>query len=64
MSSQDSMSELAQNIVILLICVAALIFLGLKFYKSFTEKGCGTGCGACGAIDFEKMEKQIKADLK
>ncbi len=58
------MNELTQNITIIVICAAALVFLVLKFYKSFTDKGCGTGCGACGAVDFEKMEKQIKADLK
>lgn len=58
------MSELIQNIVIIVLCAAALFFLVQKLYKSFTKKGCGTGCGACGAVDFKKMEKQIKADLK
>ena len=58
------MTDLIQNIVVVALCIAALFFLALKLYKSFTEKGCNTGCGACGAVDFKKIEKQIKADLK
>ena len=58
------MSILIQNIIIITICLVAAAFLFKKFYKSFTEKGCSKGCGSCGAIDFKKLEKQIKAEYK
>jgi hypothetical protein len=40
----------------------AIFFLGRIVYRSFQAKsGCATGCGKCGAIDFDKIEKQIKS---
>jgi hypothetical protein len=45
----------------------AALFFGSAFYlirgvyKSFqTKSGCSTGCGKCNAVDFAKIEQQIK----
>jgi hypothetical protein len=55
-----------QSILILLIFIAAMIYLGRILYRSFfrADGGCATACGKCGAIDFAKIEKQIKSNLK
>jgi hypothetical protein len=51
-----------QTAVIILLFSAAIFFLGRLLYRSFQAKAaCATGCGKCGAIDFDKIEKQIKA---
>jgi hypothetical protein len=50
-----------QQIIIGLLFTAALIYVGRLIYKSFQAKsGCATGCGKCGAVDFEKIEKQLQ----
>jgi len=50
-----------QQVVIILIFSAALFYLGRMVYRSFTaKKACDSGCGKCGAVDFEKIEKQIQ----
>jgi hypothetical protein len=50
-----------QEVLITLFFVAAVIYLGTIVYKSFSAKsGCASGCGKCGAIDFKKIEKQLK----
>ena len=50
-----------QNILVGLLFLSALIYVGRMIYKSFTAKsGCDTGCGKCSAIDFDKIEKQLK----
>jgi len=50
-----------QQIVLILIFLGALIYLGSTIYKSFQAKsGCASGCGKCGAVDFGKIEQQIK----
>ncbi|MGV3589440.1 MAG: FeoB-associated Cys-rich membrane protein [Adhaeribacter sp.] len=51
-----------QQIIILLLFIAAAVYVGRLVYKSFTAKsGCAKGCGACATIDFNKIDKQIKA---
>jgi hypothetical protein len=51
-----------QIVAIILLFAGAAFFLGRMIYRSFQAKtACSTGCGKCGAIDFDKMEKQIKA---
>lgn len=51
-----------QLVAIILLFAGAAFFLGRMIYRSFQAKtACSTGCGKCGAIDFEKIEKQIKA---
>jgi bacterioferritin-associated ferredoxin len=50
-----------QEILLVVVFVAALAYLGFIVYKSFQSKsGCASGCGKCGAVDFAKIEKQLK----
>lgn len=51
-----------QQLVVLIIFAAALFYLGRMLYKMFTDKtGCATGCAKCNAVDFSKIETQIRA---
>jgi hypothetical protein len=53
-----------QQVVIGIIFLSALGYLGRMIYRSFPAKNaCATGCGKCGAVDFEKIEKQINSTL-
>lgn len=50
-----------QEIILLFIFFAALYYLGNLFYRSFASKqSCPKGCGSCNAVDFKKIEAQIK----
>lgn len=52
-----------QQILVGVIFLGALLYVGRLIYKSFHAKaGCATACGKCGAIDFQKMEAQIKKE--
>ncbi len=53
-----------QEIIIALIFLAALAYIGKIIYRSFKPKNgvCDKGCGSCSAIDFKKLEQQIKKD--
>jgi hypothetical protein len=51
-----------QMIAVAALFSGAIFFLGKIVHGSFQAKsGCATGCGKCGAIDFDKIEKQIKS---
>lgn len=53
---------MVQGILVGLLFTAALVYLGQLVYKQFTAKSaCATGCNKCGAVDFEKIEKELKA---
>jgi len=52
-----------QQIMIILLFAAALVYLGRMIYRSFSADSCATGCGKCGAIDFDKIEKQISSKI-
>jgi hypothetical protein len=53
-----------QQIIIGALFLAAFGYVGRLIYKSFQANGaCATGCGKCGAIDFDKIEAQIKSKL-
>lgn len=53
--------SMVQQVVIALIFGAALYYLGRMAYRSFqAKKACDSGCGKCGAVDFEKIEKQLQ----
>ena len=56
---------MVQQILVILIFLAAVGYLARMLYKSFQAKstGCATGCGKCGAVDFEKIEAQIKSKV-
>jgi hypothetical protein len=50
-----------QQILLALVFLTAVWYLGSIIYKSFQAKsGCASGCGKCGAVDFAKIEQQIK----
>lgn len=48
-----------QQVIIVLLFISALTYLGWMIYRSFRAKSCITGCGKCGAVDFDKIEKQL-----
>jgi hypothetical protein len=53
---------MVQQVFISLLFVSAAFYLGRLIYKSFQAKNaCETGCGKCGAIDAQKIEKELKA---
>ena len=53
-----------QLIAIVILFLGAAFFLGRMIYQSFQAKAaCATGCGKCGAVDFEKIENQLKASV-
>lgn len=50
-----------QLIIVFIIFLGALAYVGNLIYKSFKAKSaCSSGCGKCGAVDFQKIEAQIK----
>jgi hypothetical protein len=50
-----------QSILVGLIFIAALLYVGRLVFRSFQAKSdCATGCGKCGAVDFKKLEAQLK----
>ena len=51
-----------QEILIGLVFIGALWYVGRMVIKAFrgSAAGCSTGCGKCGALDFTKLEKQLK----
>jgi hypothetical protein len=49
-----------QNLIIVLLFIAALGYLGRLVYKNFQAKSnCSSGCGSCG-IDFSKIQKDLE----
>lgn len=53
---------MVETVIILLLFLAALVYLLNTVRKSFSAKssGCAKGCGgACGSIDFKKIEAEI-----
>lgn len=51
-----------QTIIVGLIFLTAVFYIGRMFYHNFFKKegGCASGCGKCNAVDFAKIESQIK----
>jgi len=50
-----------QELIILLVFLAAAFYMGRMVYRSFTAKsGCAKGCGSCGAIDFKKIQQELE----
>jgi hypothetical protein len=50
-----------QQILVGVIFLGAVYYVGRMVYRSFQAKSaCASGCGKCGAIDFQKIEAQIK----
>jgi hypothetical protein len=50
-----------QQLIVIAIFIAALAYVGRLIYKSFQAKSaCDSGCAKCSAVDFNKIEKQLK----
>lgn len=50
---------MAQEIIILVLFIAAVAYLGYLVFKNFQARsGCASGCGSCG-VDFRKLQKEI-----
>jgi hypothetical protein len=51
-----------QQILIITLFAGAAIYLGRLIYRSFQARNaCESGCGKCGAMDLQKIEKELKA---
>ncbi len=51
---------MAQNLIIILLFVTAVVYLGRQAWRSFRSGTCASGCGKCNAVDFAKLERKIK----
>ncbi|GAB3824974.1 FeoB-associated Cys-rich membrane protein [Pontibacter rugosus] len=50
-----------QQLIILLIFLVAVAYMGRMLYRSFAaSSGCAKGCGSCGSIDFNKIQKELE----
>jgi hypothetical protein len=50
-----------QSILVGLIFIAAVLYIGRLIFRSFrADSACSSGCGKCAAIDFKKLEAQLK----
>jgi hypothetical protein len=51
-----------QQVLIVALFSGATLYLGRLIYRSFQAKhACASGCGKCGAVDLQKIEKELKA---
>ena len=52
---------MVQSLIVGFVFLLALGYVGRLIYKSFQAKSaCESGCGKCGAVDFNKIEKQLR----
>lgn len=50
-----------QELIVIAVFIAAVVYVSRMVYKSFQAKSsCDSGCGKCSAVDFNKIEKQLK----
>jgi hypothetical protein len=53
---------MVQQIIIVSLFAGAAFYVARLAYRSFTSKNaCESGCAKCGALDLEKIEKELKA---
>ena len=55
---------LFQYLFIGLLFATALFFIGRRFWRAFFAKsqaGCAQGCGACGTLDVDRLQRTIEA---
>jgi hypothetical protein len=51
-----------QQVLIVVFFTGAAAYLGRLIFRSFQAKNaCESGCGKCGAVDLQKIEKELKA---
>ncbi|HEX6890649.1 MAG TPA: hypothetical protein VF141_08150 [Chryseolinea sp.] len=52
---------MVQEILVAIVFAGAVFYVAQLVYKSLQSKSaCASGCGKCGAVDFQKIEAQIK----
>ncbi|MBB6609613.1 FeoB-associated Cys-rich membrane protein [Pontibacter sp. Tf4] len=53
---------MVQQIIILVLFVVAVAYIARMLYRTFSSKaeGCAKSCGACGGIDFKKIEQEME----
>jgi hypothetical protein len=51
-----------QHIIILILFIAAAAYIVKMLIRTFSSKaeGCAKSCGACGGIDFKKIEQEME----
>lgn len=50
-----------QHLLILIVFLVAVAYMGRMIYRSFAAKsGCAKGCGSCGGLDFNKIQKEME----
>lgn len=55
---------LIQAILTAVLLLGAVFFLGRRAWRAFFSKeaaGCAKGCGACGGIDVDRLQRTIEA---
>ena len=53
--------SMMQTLIVFALFIAAVAYTGWLVYKNFAAKdNCSTGCGKCNAVDFVKIEEQLK----
>ena len=55
---------LVQNLLIALLFLAASFYVVRIFWRAFFTKsaaGCAKGCGACGTLDVDRLQRTIEA---
>ncbi|MDZ7649303.1 MAG: hypothetical protein U5K54_20260 [Cytophagales bacterium] len=51
-----------QQVLIVVLFLGAAFYVGRLAYRSFQAKdACQSGCAKCGALDLEKIDKELKA---
>jgi hypothetical protein len=51
-----------QEILVLTLFIGALAYLAKAVYQQFQAKSsCAAGCGKCSAVDFKKIEADLKS---
>jgi hypothetical protein len=57
----STFEPMLQSIIVVLLFLAAVVYAGRLVYKTFfSNAACSSGCGKCGAVDFRKIEQQLK----
>jgi hypothetical protein len=51
-----------QELIILLLFAGSLAYIGVRTWRQLRRKDCGGGCSACGGIDVDAIEKQIRKE--
>ncbi len=53
-----------QTLLVFLLLAVAAVFLGRRAWQAFFAKevaGCAKGCGACGTLDIDRLQRTIEA---